>query len=54
MQADDVIVEINRKPVANANDAIAMSRDIKGRILLRVWGRGGSHFVIVEPPKSRK
>ena len=49
LHAGDVIVEINRQPVRNADEAVALSEKVKGeRILLRVWrggeGRGGMLF----------
>lgn len=44
----DVILEINRKPVKNAEDAVAMTEDLKGDVLLRVWSRGGSRFVVLK------
>ena len=48
-----VIQEIDRKPVKNAEEAVAMS-DLKGKsVLLRVWSRGGSHFVVVKPDNEK-
>jgi serine protease Do len=50
----DVILEINRQHVRNADDAVALSQKVKGdRILLRVWsqspnGTGGTHYLTVE------
>jgi S1-C subfamily serine protease len=50
----DVILEINRQHVRNADDAVAMSQKVKGdRILLRVWsqspsGTGGTRYLTVE------
>jgi len=49
-----VIVEINRKPVENLGDARQFLREAKGeKILLRVWSKAGSHFVVV-PRRSGK
>jgi len=41
-----VIEEINRKPVRNAAEAMAFSREVKKGepVLLRVWGEGQSRF----------
>jgi serine protease Do len=57
----DVILEINRKKVRNAQEAIDLSEKIKSdqQILLRVWsggagGAGGTRFLVVEPEKSSK
>jgi len=51
----DVILEINRQHVRNADDAVALSQKVKGdRILLRVWSQspngrgGGTHYLTIE------
>ena len=44
----DVILEINRKSVKNAEDAVALSDGLKDDVLLRVWSRGGSRFVVLQ------
>jgi len=60
LQTGDVILEINRHPVQNADDAVAQSDRIKGkRVLLRVWthaggGGGGTRYIVIEPPKTRE
>ncbi len=54
LQAGNIIVEINRHPVRNADQAVALSQQIKGeKVLLRVWSRtaggpGGTHYLVVE------
>ena len=60
LRAGDVILEINRQPVRNAEEAVAMSEKIKGdNTLLRVWspgsggGLGGTHFVVVNNSKRK-
>jgi serine protease Do len=58
LRAGDVITEIERKPVRNANEAVAASEKVKGdRILLRVWrggeGRGGMLFLSVDNIKRK-
>ena len=49
LKPGDVIEEINRKPVKNAEEAVRMTEktDTK-KTLLRVWSNGGSHYVIVD------
>ena len=55
----DVILEINRQRVRNADEAVALSEKVKGtRILLRVWSRsgagpGGTRYVVVENSKQQ-
>jgi serine protease Do len=55
LQTGDIILEINRKPVASADEAIELSKQVKSeRVLLRVWSQqGGSHYVVVEAGKRR-
>jgi serine protease Do len=48
LQPGDVILEINRKPVRNAEEAVAASDGLKDDALLRVWSRGGSRFVVLK------
>ena len=55
LRPGDVMVEINRQRVRNAEEAVSISQKIKGdRILLRVWskaaggGSGGTHYIVVE------
>ncbi len=55
LRQGDVILEINRRPVKSADDAIDLSRDAKGgRVLLRVYSQGGSRYVIIGPQQSRR
>ncbi len=56
LQRGDVIVEINRRPVNNASDAVRLGRQAKGdQILLKVWHRdgdmAGTHYLSVDNTK---
>ena len=43
------VLEINRKPVKNSEEAVAMTENLKDEsVLLRVWSRGGSRFVVLK------
>ena len=58
LHAGDVIVEINKQPVRNADDAVALSEKAKGdRIRLRVWRgggeRGGMLYLSVDNTKRK-
>lgn len=49
LREGDVIMEINRKPVTSASQAIELSQNIKkGKVLLRVWSNGGSRYIAVD------
>jgi len=60
LRQGDVILEINKQKVKNADEAIALSGKAKSTesILLRVWtpgrgfGGGGTRYVVVEPEKK--
>jgi serine protease Do len=53
LKPGDVIVEINRKPVKNAEDAIKLTEDAKDKTtLVRVWSNGGSRYVVVNEEKQ--
>jgi serine protease Do len=51
LRAGDIILDINGRPVNNADDAIKLSRQQTDRIVLRVWSGGGSRFIVVDPAK---
>ncbi|HYR57354.1 MAG TPA: Do family serine endopeptidase [Chthoniobacteraceae bacterium] len=50
IRAGDVILEINRQGVKNAKQAVDLSEKLKKekKVLLRVAGKGGSRYVVVE------
>ena len=53
LREGDVITEINRKPVKNAEQAVAASeRPADKQTLVRVWSHGGSRYVIVDETKA--
>jgi serine protease Do len=57
LQKNDVILEIDRQPVTDADNAIKLCTQAKGnRILLKIWhpsGQGGgTHFLIVDNTKK--
>jgi serine protease Do len=52
-----VIVEVNRRPVQNAEEARAAARDSRGnKLLLRIWssdnGVGGTRYLLIEPAQK--
>lgn len=53
LREGDVILEINRKPVKSAEDAVQLTEKANDkRTLLRVWSKGGSRYVVVDESKS--
>jgi serine protease Do len=52
LRSGDVILEIERRTIADTQEAVEQAREIKGdRALLRVWSNGGSHYVVVNSPR---
>ena len=53
LRPGDVVTEIDRKPVTNAEEAVKLSENVKNKssILLRVWSKGGSHYLVVDESK---
>jgi len=50
VQEGDIILEIDRKPVSNADDAVkVLSQDMSGGHLLRIKRRDGALFIVVNP-----
>lgn len=53
LKPGDVIQEINRKPVQNAEEAVKMTENTTSKTtLLRVWRNGASHYVVVDETKA--
>ncbi len=54
LRPGDVILEINRRRVTNADEAIAASEQVTGdRVLLRVYSGGGSGYIVINAAKRR-
>jgi serine protease Do len=53
LRPGDVILEMNRKPVENADQAVELSGKVKGpRVLLRVWSHGRIQYLPVDNHKK--
>jgi serine protease Do len=49
LREGDVILEIDRHPVRDADQAVELSKQARGpRVLLRIWRDGGSSFIAVD------
>ncbi len=54
LSVGDVILEINRQPVKNSDEAVRLTERPKDKTtLLRLWSKGGSRFLVVDEEKSR-
>lgn len=53
LKSGDVIQEINRKPVKDADEAVKLTENSTNkRTLVRVWENGGSHYVVVDESQN--
>ena len=49
LREGDVILEINRKRVTDAEEAVDLSEQVEEEtVLLRIWSRGGYRYVVVD------
>ena len=54
LKVGDVILEINRHPVKNADEAVRLTEHPKSKVtLVRVWSKGGTHYVVVDESHSK-
>jgi len=51
LREDVVVQEVNKQPVKNAKDLVAVSKKLKlnEKILIRVYSQGRSGYVALEP-----
>jgi serine protease Do len=53
LKPGDVIEDINHQPVKSADEAVKLTQNTKSkRTLLRVWQKGGSHYIVVDESKN--
>lgn len=49
LRQGDVILELDRKPVKDAEDAVRLSEQIEGpKVMVRVWREGQSRFMVID------
>ncbi len=55
LRPGDVILDINRKPVRDAQAAIDITKKMRNSrtVLLRVWSKGGSRFLALQPSEKK-
>ena len=53
LRPGDVILEINRQPVANADEAVQLSAEAtEKKTLVKLWSRGGTIFTVVDETET--
>jgi serine protease Do len=49
LRPGDVILELDRRPVKNAAEAVQLSEEIKGpKVVVRIWREGRSQYIVVD------
>ena len=44
-----MILELDRKPVQNADEAVKLSEQLKGpKVMVRIWREGQSRFLVID------
>jgi len=49
LRPGDIIQEVNRQKIGSSEDLENLQASIRGKALLRVWSKGGSRYVVVQP-----
>ena len=53
LREGDIILDLDQKPVADADEAVKLSEEIKGpRVLVRIWRNGRIHFLAIDESKK--
>ena len=53
LRQGDIILDLDNRPVANAEEAVKLSEEIKGpKVLVRIWRNGRISFVVVDESKE--
>jgi serine protease Do len=53
LREGDVILELDRKPVHNAADAVKLSEEIKGpKVMVLIWRSGATRFIVIDESKK--
>jgi serine protease Do len=53
LREGDVILELDRKPVSNAEEAVKLSEQIKGpKVLVLIWRNGQRSYVVIDESKE--
>jgi len=49
----DVIIELDRRPVHNAEEAVKLSEEIKGpKVMVLIWRAGSTRFIVIDESKK--
>ena len=53
IQEGDIILELERRPTRNVEEAVKLSEEIKGpKVLVQLWREGRTRFIVVDESKK--
>ena len=53
LREGDIVLELNRRPIANADEAIRLSEEIEGpKVMLLIWRDGRSRYLVIDESKK--
>ena len=53
LREGDVILELDRRPVANSEQAVKLSEEIKGpKVMLLIWREGRTRYLVIDESKK--
>ncbi len=53
IQEGDIIIELERRPTRNVEEAVKLSEEIKGpKVLVQLWREGRTRFIVVDESKK--
>jgi serine protease Do len=53
LRQGDVILQLDRKPVSNADEAVKLSEEIKGpKVMVLVWRKNTTRFIVIDEAKK--
>jgi serine protease Do len=53
LRKGDIVLELNRKPITNADEAVRLSEEIEGpKVLVLIWREGRTRYLVVDESKE--
>jgi serine protease Do len=53
LREGDLVLEMNRKPVTNSDEAVKLSEQIAGpKVLLLIWRNGRTSYLVIDESKK--
>jgi serine protease Do len=53
LREGDIVLELNRKPVANADEAVRLSEEVEGtKVILLIWRGGQARYLVIDEARE--